>query len=398
MPTKTARRGRAGHDHACRSRRCRRAGYPARRLLPRHRRREHRDRRSRDLAQPRPIRRQRAPATGARLVERRDRLQHARGPGPAYVVAAHGIGDGRRARCRVNPQRFPAGANNDLPEYLNINNVAVAARHLPPGGDRAAPLHRRAPAADASIRASSPRAPGMSLPAGETPYHFRDDPLLAQGQSMGAMYANMISAVEPRIKAAVPTGAGGYWSYFILQTRSSRSSGQARRSSSACRRAHVPASGARDRARRRSSRPIRWCTCRASRKDPLAEPPRAAGVRAAWARATRTSRPTSRTRRARVRAQEAGDSVWPTMQDALALGGLDGVLGYPVANDVTSHGRRAVHGRRRAVRGRRRLRSARHLLAARRVKYQYGCFFESFLETGHATVPAPAPLGTPCPM
>jgi hypothetical protein len=31
------------------------------------------------------------------------------------------------------------------------------------------------------------------------------------------------------------------------------------------------------------------------------------------------------------------------------------------------------------------------------VKYQYGCFLSTFLATGKATVPAPMPLGTPCP-
>lgn len=31
------------------------------------------------------------------------------------------------------------------------------------------------------------------------------------------------------------------------------------------------------------------------------------------------------------------------------------------------------------------------------VKYQYGCFLSTMLATGTATVPAPAPLGTPCP-
>jgi hypothetical protein len=31
------------------------------------------------------------------------------------------------------------------------------------------------------------------------------------------------------------------------------------------------------------------------------------------------------------------------------------------------------------------------------VQYQYGCFFDSLLNGGTAVVPAPAPLGTPCP-
>ena len=31
------------------------------------------------------------------------------------------------------------------------------------------------------------------------------------------------------------------------------------------------------------------------------------------------------------------------------------------------------------------------------VKYQYGCFFSTFLQTGTAVTPAPLALGTPCP-
>lgn len=30
------------------------------------------------------------------------------------------------------------------------------------------------------------------------------------------------------------------------------------------------------------------------------------------------------------------------------------------------------------------------------VKYQYGCFFSTFLKSGVATLPAPASMGTPC--
>src|SRR6185503_15029848 len=62
------------------------------------------------------------------------------------------------------------------------------------------------------------QCPKVLLPAGETAFHFNPDDLVAQGQSMGGMYTNMISAVEPRIRAAVPTGAGGYWGLFVLLT------------------------------------------------------------------------------------------------------------------------------------------------------------------------------------
>ena len=31
------------------------------------------------------------------------------------------------------------------------------------------------------------------------------------------------------------------------------------------------------------------------------------------------------------------------------------------------------------------------------VKYQYGCFHDTFARTGTATIVEPKPLGTPCP-
>jgi hypothetical protein len=59
---------------------------------------------------------------------------------------------------------------------------------------------------------------GVSLPAGASSYKVDLRRLTVQGQSMGGMYTNMVSAVEPRIEGAVPTGAGGYWTYFALRT------------------------------------------------------------------------------------------------------------------------------------------------------------------------------------
>ena len=118
----------------------------------------------------------------------------------------------------VNPQRWPPGLSSDLPEYLNINNVA-ATRDI----FRQGVLEERM-----FFDALSRLTIDPSLVAtcsglrsrGRDRVPLRREPLLAQGQSMGAMYANMISAVEPRIQAVVPTGSGGYWSYFILQTQS----------------------------------------------------------------------------------------------------------------------------------------------------------------------------------
>ena len=56
------------------------------------------------------------------------------------------------------------------------------------------------------------------MPAGEDAYRFSPEPVMAMGQSMGGMYTNMVGAVEPRLTTLVPTGAGGFWSWFILET------------------------------------------------------------------------------------------------------------------------------------------------------------------------------------
>ncbi|MEO7329854.1 MAG: hypothetical protein ABI193_14850, partial [Minicystis sp.] len=60
---------------------------------------------------------------------------------------------------------------------------------------------------------------GTTLPPGAKAFKFDvQSHLFTQGQSMGGQYTNLVSATEPRIKASVPTGAGGYWSHFILIT------------------------------------------------------------------------------------------------------------------------------------------------------------------------------------
>lgn len=59
---------------------------------------------------------------------------------------------------------------------------------------------------------------GIALPATQSHYRFSFNRLTVQGQSMGGMYTNLLSAADPRIQGLVPTGAGGYWSHFILNS------------------------------------------------------------------------------------------------------------------------------------------------------------------------------------
>jgi hypothetical protein len=85
------------------------------------------------------------------------------------------------------------------------------------------------------------------------------------------------------------------------------------------------------------------------------------------------------------------------MQDALKLEGKDGVLPYSVTNDLTSEGGKAFTGMVVQYKGDGVYDPHALYSQLDAVKYQYGCFLSTFLQTGKAVVPAPAALGTQCP-
>lgn len=94
--------------------------------------------------------------------------------------------------------------------------------------------------------------------------------------------------------------------------------------------------------------------------------------------------------------QQAGDVVWDSMQPVLALGDLDGLAAYPVrrnreAADGTEYTGVVVQYAGDGF-------SDPHniFVQLEAVRHQYACFFETFVETGVATVVAPATEGSPC--
>lgn len=315
--------------------------------------------------------------------------------GPAYVNAEHGLAMAASA-LPVNPQRFPAGTKLDLPEYFNINNVA-SLRDIFRQGVLEQRLFVEALSRltiDPSVVAA---CTGLALPSGETAFHFRADPIVAQGQSMGAMYVNLIGAVEPRIKAVVATGAGGYWSYFILQTsfipmlpgKLALLLGVRGEYSFMHPAMHVAQIGLEP-------------------ADPMASMPRLAHsplpnhpVRPVYEPHGKGDSYFPTTIQDAValayRNQQAGAQVWPTMQDALALGGAGGLAAYPVVQNRTSASGAPYTGVVVQYEGDGVYDPHAIYTQLDAVKYQYGCFFETFFKSGVATVPAPLPLGTPCP-
>ena len=97
------------------------------------------------------------------------------------------------------------------------------------------------------------------------------------------------------------------------------------------------------------------------------------------------------------RNKESGETIWPTMQQALQLEDLQGVLPYPVKDDLTSLAGGSYTGTVVQYEGDGVYDPHAIYSQLDAVKYQYGCFFDSFLKTGHATVPAPAAYSVPCP-
>lgn len=312
---------------------------------------------------------------------------------PATVLGQRGFAVAGLA-MPLSPDRVP-GASSFA--YLNLGNP-VAMRDTFRQGVIEARLFidalerlRIAPAAVAGCA-------GLSLPAGEVDFRFTFERLSAQGQSMGGMYTNLVSAVEPRIRAAVPTGAGGFWSLFALTTPQIPEPelilGQLVGTSVAPLTFLHPAF---------QLIQLVW-----EPVDPLAATPRLSRRPLAGHPARPVFEPVSEKDSYFPTAiydamvlgyghPLAGPEIWPGARLGLAAQGLETTAAWPVKNNLTSEngqpytGVAVQHANDGGFDGHgiyRRLES---------VKWQYGCFHQTFHQTGAAVVPAPEPQGGPCP-
>ncbi|MCZ2111086.1 MAG: hypothetical protein LC118_16205, partial [Dehalococcoidia bacterium] len=316
-----------------------------------------------------------------------------KGEGPAHVVAAHGLAMAGSA-LPLNPERLP-GASEIA--YLNFNNLAAFRDTF-----RQGVLEQRL-FLDALLKLQIPasvveQCSGLSLPPGETAYRFRAAPVAVQGQSMGGMYANLVAATDPRIEAAVPTGAGGYWSYFILKTQlTGNTAGQIALllKLTGVKLTHM-----------NPGLHLFQTACEAS--DPIVYMPRVG-------RAPLPNHPARSIYEPVGKGDSyfpttvydaialayghpmAGQEVWPSMQPALKLAGLDGLLPLPVTEDLTSATGAKYTGAVLQFEGDGVYDAHALYTQLDAVKYQYGCFLKSFFDKGKATIPAVMPLGSACP-
>jgi hypothetical protein len=314
--------------------------------------------------------------------------------GPAFPNSLQGMATAGMA-MPLNPERFPGATET---EYVNVNNFAVV-RDTFRQGTVEARLFLEALTKlqiDPEILAE---CAGASLPGGATSFKFDASKLAIMGQSMGGMYTNLIGATEPRLRVAVPTGAGGYWPYFILETQ--LQGGQFKTLlplllGTQAKITHLHpvlamAAGALEAADPFVSMPhLGRHPLDGHPARPIYEP---AGQGDSYfpttiydAAALAYGHP------------QAGNAIWPEMQEALALAGLDGVLDFPITNNLTSESGDKYTG---AI-----MQFVAdgdydpHAIYIHRddVKRQYSCFLDSFFKTGSATiVPLSDDWASPCP-
>jgi len=308
------------------------------------------------------------------------------GKGPGFVVARHGIAAVSSA-MPLNPERLP-GASEEA--YININNLGAFPYTFQQG------VIEQRLLTDAMLALQIPDSvlAGCSVPSPSGGVHvFDPGKLVAGGQSMGGMYTNMVAAVEPRFGAVVPTGAGGFWNLMILETAFvpgaldllATALGVDERELSFAHPAmealalgwEIAEPGAY--MARVSHRPLPGMTARHV-YEPVGDADEYFPIDVYDAAALAYGN------------QQAGDALWPSMQQALSVEALSGLIDYPVKGNLDGKTRVVVQYEGDGI-----INSHYIYRQLDAVKHQYGCFFESYLRDGVPTVPAPGAIDDPCP-
>ena len=312
--------------------------------------------------------------------------------GPAYVMAPHGFAMASSA-MPVNPERVPGA-----PElaYINFNNLAAFPYTFQQGS-----IEQRLYIDALSKVTINPSVvascPGVTLPAGATSIKFDVSRLAVQGQSMGGQYANMLSAIDARVGAVAPSGAGGDWSYVVLTTMA------------------IPNAAGDVALLLGTTQTLTFLHPALNLLQTAWEPADAVVFMPRLSRSPLPGHPARAVYEpvggpgdeyfstviydAMALAyghKQTGTAVWPTLQTSLALEGLSGLLPYPVVNDLTSDGGKKYTAAVVQYAGDGVANPHYIFQQLDAVKYQYGCFFETYQKTGTAQILAPAALGTPC--
>lgn len=313
------------------------------------------------------------------------------GTGPAFTVAQYGMGTACSA-MPVNPERLPGASDF---EYLNLNNPSALRDTFRQGviEQRLFLEALRTLRIPASALAG---CTGISPAQGTQEYRFSEENLVVMGQSMGGWYTNMISAVEPRVKVAVPTGAGGYLTYFVLRTQAMENVAGG---------LQILLGTLQPLTFMHPGLHLLDLGCEAA--DPLVHLPRISRRPLPGHAPRDIYEPVGLGDRYFETVvfdamalgygnQQAGAQVWPSMQQALALEDRDGLAAYPIQHNRMSESGAPYTGVVVQYEGDGIANAHAIYRQLPAVKSQVGCFLDTFLRTGTATVVEPQTPGSPC--
>ena len=303
------------------------------------------------------------------------------GEGPGAVVARHGIA-AASTRDAGQP-RAPADASDYA--YLNFNNLSAFPYTFQQGVFEQRMLLDALLALEIPAGDGRERARGVAATDATTSIATK---LVAGGHSMGGMYTNMIGAIEPRLRCAHAVRRRR-----VLEPDDPRDRDRPR-ARTICSSAILgvdsatiafmhPALGLLE---------LGWeiaepiiSMARLVRR-PLAGTSAAPRLRAGrHGRQVLPERRLTTPPRSRTATSRPGDQVWPTIQASLAVDHLDGIMTYPVAanRDAATTAVVVQYADDGIV-------DAHYIYRQLdAVKYQYGCFLQTFLRDGVATVPRP---------
>ena len=302
------------------------------------------------------------------------------GLGPAHVLAEYGFATIASA-LPLNPERL---ANAPKDAYLNYANLAAYRDTFRQGILEQRLLLEALDQLEIAPAVIS-NAAGSLLPAGETAFQFQTSSVLAMGQSHGAQYANMLSAIEPNIKAVVPTGSPGFWSLLLPENNASFLIGVLlgtfQKLDPLYPGLHLLQTAW------ESVDPIAYV--RFIAQHPLPGQPIRSIYQPVGQGDTEVPEVVFNALALASGVKQAGSVLWPDMQTSLALKGLDGVVEYPVANNVLSENGTPYTGVVVQYAGDG-IADA-HMIFSQlgAVKFQYANFFDSFIDSGIAVVSKP---------
>lgn len=299
------------------------------------------------------------------------------GLGPAYVLAQKGFATLGMA-LPMNPERLPNAG--DRP-YLNPLNLAA----YPDTFQQGVLEQRLILEAIANLEIPSEIFGTLNVAqtlGSHSTYRIDPDSILAMGQSHGAQYATMVSAVEPKIGAVVPTGSGGFWSRLATESEAAPLFNLLLGTPQDLDFLH-PAFTLLQTAWE-SADPIVYMPRLARR--PLPGHPARSIYQPVGLNDPEFPEPIYDAVALATGLQQAGDVLWPGMQASLSLDGLDGILAYPVVRNLRSDNGRRYTGVVVQYEGDGITSSHNIFAQLDAVKIQYARFFQSFYNKGRAVV------------